>query len=61
MAVLRSLYVCQTRIRHRLGNSFSKLALEANKIVPEGLLFMPESMTSPKADVNTYFNDIEIW
>ncbi len=41
------------------GNSFSKLALEANKIVPEGIsIYVPESMTSSKADVNTYFNDM---
>ncbi|WP_435344494.1 ABC transporter substrate-binding protein [Morganella morganii] len=41
------------------ANSFSKLALEANKIVPEGVaVYVPESMTSPKADVNTYFNDM---
>ncbi len=41
------------------GNSFSKLALEANKIVPEGIsIYIPESMTSSKADVNTYFNDM---
>ncbi|HCM61433.1 MAG TPA: ABC transporter substrate-binding protein [Morganella sp. (in: Bacteria)] len=41
------------------ANSYSKLALEANKIVPEGVsVYIPESMTSSSADVNTYFNDL---